>query len=411
MSASAALLLLYVRQLSALLSPAAFGEAGSLLSVLLAASLPFGAVQAAIARAVAERRESGDAEGEARALAGGARLALRTAAGGALILGVGYLAFLLLGESRLSGHAAVRIRSADSGSSLHRLTRPACIAASGAALALYHAALGTLLGRRDLVPFGLAAVAEPALRILVLRALSAPEPDAALAVATCIPTAGGIGALVLRRASCAREPARIPLAFRHALGLAAYGAAAYSAPLLAAARLEDPDEVGRFFAASHVGRFLITLPLPFAMALVRRVAERRAAGRSAAPPFWITTGFLLVTLLWILGNLAFFPGWFLALLLEPGRYVEATPHLLPLGIGSAIYGLLQLPLFLGISLGKTGAVGLVGCLDAALLLCAAAGPATWGGIVAAWAWGGAAALAVATLLAMRWLRGADRARP
>src|SRR5262245_63975318 len=91
MSASALLLLLYVRALSSRLPPAEFGLAGSLLSVLLAASLPFGAIQAAIARTVAERREAGDEEGEARALAGGARLALQTAGAAFLVVGIGWL--------------------------------------------------------------------------------------------------------------------------------------------------------------------------------------------------------------------------------------------------------------------------------------------------------------------------------
>src|SRR5262245_16169771 len=396
MSASALLLLLYVRALSSRLPPAEFGLAGSLLSILLAASLPFGAIQAAIARTVAERREAAE---EARALAGGARLAFRCAGATVLVLGFGWLVLGLVpgatGAGPLSGSVEQGL----------------CLALSGGALALYHGALGTLLGRRNLLPFALAAVAEPALRLVLLRVLDSIGGGALEAVAVCIPTAGGIGALVLRRAARGGEPSPIPLALRHALALGAFGAAAYAAPLLADALLDDRDEIGRFFAATHVSRFLVTLPLPFAMAIVRRTAERRASGLSPAPPFWITWAFLVVTFVWILSNLAAFPGWFFFLLIEPARYPEVAPHLLPLGIGSALYGLLLLPLFLGISLEKRPVLWLAAGLDAALLLFALLGPPSPRPLVLAWGGTAVVALAAGALLARSWLRSPAGAYP
>ncbi|MCI0587564.1 MAG: hypothetical protein L0323_12050 [Planctomycetes bacterium] len=393
MSASALLLLLYVRALSSRLPPSEFGLAGSLLSVLLAASLPFGAIQAAIARSVAARREAGDEKGEAQALAGGARLAFRTAGISVLVLGAGWLVVDLASGASGAGRLPVS------------LAQGLSLALSGGALALYHGALGTLLGRRNLLPFALAAVAEPALRIVLLRALDTFGGGATEAVAVCIPTAGGIGALVLRRAARAGDSAPIPLALRHALALAAFGVAAYSAPLLADALLDDPDEIGRFFAATHVSRFLVTLPLPFAMAIVRRTAERRAAGLSPAPPFWTTAAFLVVTFVWILANLAAFPGWFSFLLIEPARYPEVAPQLLPLGIGSALYGLLLLPLFLGISLEKRSVLRLAAGTGAALLCFAFLGPSSPRAIVLAWDGVALAALAAGAILAISWLRG------
>jgi hypothetical protein len=396
MSASALLLLLYVRALSSRLPPSEFGLAGSLLSVLLAASLPFGAIQAAIARSVAARREAGDEKGEAEALAGGARLAFRAAGVAVLVLGAGWLVVDLVSGASGAGRFPASLAPGLS------------LALSGGALALYHGALGTLLGRRNLLPFALAAVAEPALRIVLLRALDSLGGGAIEAVAVCIPTAGGIGCLVLRRAAHGGRPAPIPLALRHALALAAFGAAAYSAPLLAHALLDDPDEVGRFFAATHVSRFLVTLPLPFAMAVVRRTAERRASGLSLAPPVWTTAAFLVVTFVWILANLAAFPGWFFSLLIEPRRYPEVAPHLLPLGIGSALYGLLLVPLFLGISLEKRSVAWLAAGLDAALLLLALLGSPSPRAIVLAWEGSAGAALAAGALLATAWLRESPR---